>query len=147
MSEAGHEVQKDKTAAVNDWPVPVNASELRSFLGLVFYYRRFISSFCIIAAPSFELTRKSRKFKWTDVQQSAFDELKKCLTSAPVLSAPTYNGTFTVSVDASQVGLGVIVKQSQNGCNRVIAYALRTLNKVNVNIVLLVACCYKSFLR
>ena len=110
MSEAGHEVQKDKTAAVNDWPVPVNASELRSFLGLVFYYRRFISSFCIIAAPSFELTRKSRKFEWTDVQQSAFDELKKRLTSVPVLSAPTYNGTFTVSVDASQVGLGVMAR-------------------------------------
>ena len=127
VSHAGIEVQKDKTEAVSDWPVPTNVSELRSFLGLASYYRRFVPSFSIVAAPLFELTRKGRKFEWTDEQQTAFDELKRRLTSAPILSAPTRDGTYSVSVDASTQGLGVVVEQSQNGCDRVIAYASRTL--------------------
>lgn len=127
ISEDGIAVQKDKTDAITEWPTPVNGSELRSFLGLAGYYRRFVPSFSIIAAPLFELTRKGHKFDWTGAQQRAFDELKQRLTTTPILSAPTPNGVFSVSVDASGEGLGVVVEQKQNDVNRVIAYASRTL--------------------
>ena len=102
-------------------------SELRAYLGLAGYYRRYVPSFSIIAAPLFELTRKNRKFVWTSAQQRAFEELKNRLISPPILGAPTPNGVFCVSVDASGTGLGVVLEQSQDGCDRVIAYASRTL--------------------
>jgi len=94
VSEAGIEVQRDKISAILDWPTPVNVSELRAYLGLAGYYRRYVPSFSVIAAPLFELNRKNRKFVWTDAQQRAFDELKNRLTSPPILGAPTPNGVF-----------------------------------------------------
>lgn len=127
ISEKGIEVQQDKTDAITEWPTPVNLSELRSFLGLAGYYRRFVPSFSIIAAPLFVLTRKGHQFEWRDEQANAFEELKKRLTSPPILGAPTPDGTFSVCVDASGEGLGVVVEQNQNGIDRVIAYASRTL--------------------
>jgi len=94
ISEARVEVQPEKTSAVKEWPVPCTLRELRSFLGLCFYYRKFIRSFSLIAEPLYELTRKGRSFCWTEARQQAFDQLKSCLVQAPALGTPQTNGCF-----------------------------------------------------
>ena len=88
ISQDGVEVQPEKTAAVEEWPVPSNIHELRSFLGLASYYRKFIRSFSLIAEPLYELLRKGRQFCWSETQQLAFEQLKSCLVQAPVLGTP-----------------------------------------------------------
>ena len=129
ISEAGVEVQPEKTAAVEEWPVPRTLRELRSFLGLASYYRKFIKSFSLIAEPLYELMRKGRPFCWTEAQQQAFDKLKTCLVQAPVLGTPQANGCFYLDTDASDQGLGIVLSQNQDGVERVIAYASRTLSQ------------------
>jgi len=133
VSEAGIEVQPEKTEVVSNWPVPANLSELRSFLGLASYYRRFINSFSIIAAPLFLLMRKGQHFCWNDEQQEAFDELKRRLTTAPVLASPRSSGTLYLDTDASETGLGIVLSQEQDGLERVLSYASRSLNKAERN--------------
>ena len=111
ISEAGVEVQPEKTSAVEEWPVPCTLRELKSFLGLCSYYRKFIWSFSLIAEPLYELTRKGRSFCWTEAQQQAFDQLKSCLVQAPVLGTPQTDGCFYLDSDASDLGLGVVLSQ------------------------------------
>ncbi|XP_060965428.1 uncharacterized mitochondrial protein AtMg00860-like [Cannabis sativa] len=79
-------VDPAKIEAVWDWPTPKSATEVRSFLGLAGYYRRFIEGFLKIAVPLTELTRKNLKFVWTDRCEKSFLELKQCLITAPVLT-------------------------------------------------------------
>ncbi|MGV7988939.1 ribonuclease H family protein, partial [Mycobacterium kansasii] len=88
-----------------------NASEIRSFLGLAGYYRRFIEGFSRIAAPLTRLTRKGVEFVWSDACEKAFMELKDRLTSAPVLTLPDGSEGFVVFTDASRVGLGAVLIQ------------------------------------
>jgi len=133
ISESGIEVQRDKVAAVRDWPTPRNLSELRSFLGLCFYYRRFIAGFADIAAPLHALQRKNVWFTWTCEKEAAFDQLKERLTSAPVLGMPTNEGTFYLDTDASDVGISSILSEKQGNSEVVIAYASRTLSKAERN--------------
>ncbi|KAL5566169.1 hypothetical protein UlMin_029333 [Ulmus minor] len=126
----GHVVSKDgisvdpaKIDAVSKWPVPTNVTEIQSFLGLAGYYRRFVEGFSTLAAPLTALTKKDRRYEWTDKCERSFQELKKRLTSAPILVLPTDVTDFTVYCDASRIGLGAVLMQ--NG--RVIAYASRQL--------------------
>jgi len=127
ISEAGVEVQPEKTTAVEEWPVPQTLRDVRSFLGLASYYRKFIKSFSLIAEPLYELMRKGRPFSWGEPQQQAFEQLKSCLVQAPVLGTPQPNGCFYLDSDASDKGLGIVLSQNQDGVERVIAYASRTL--------------------
>jgi len=129
ISHRGVEVQTEKIAAVRDWPRPQNVSELRSFLGLCSYYRRFVHKFADIAAPLHELQRKNAPFVWQEEQESAFNRLKEVLTSAPVLGVPRDEGMFTVDSDASSVGIGAVLSQQQEGREVVIAYASRALSE------------------
>ena len=133
LSENGIEVQDDKIATVRDWPTPQNLTELRSFLGLCSYYRRFISGFADIAAPLHKLQRKNVAFVWTEEQSGAFNRLKEALISAPVLGMPTGSGTFYLDCDASDIGLGAVLSENQNGSEVVIAYASCTLSKAERN--------------
>ena len=103
-------------------------TEVRSFLGLAGYYRRFVKDFSRIAAPLTRLTQKNVKFVWTDKCEH-FLQLKDLLTSAPILTLPSGDEGYTVYCDASRVGLGCVLMQ--NG--RVIAYALRQLKKHEQN--------------
>ncbi|KAL5581546.1 hypothetical protein UlMin_013988 [Ulmus minor] len=126
----GHAVSKDgisvdlaKIDAVSKWPTPTNVTEIRSFLGLAGYYRRFVEGFSTLAAPLTALTKKDRRYEWTDKCERSFQELKERLTSAPILVLPTNVTDFTVYCDASRIGLGAVLMQ--NG--RVIAYASRQL--------------------
>ena len=87
------------------------------------YYRRFVEGFSTLAAPLTALTKKDQKFEWTDKYERSFQELKRRLTSAPILVLPTDDMDFTIYCDASKIGLGAVLMQ--NG--RVIAYASRQL--------------------
>ena len=128
----GHIVGKDgilvdpsKIEAVKNWPRPASVSEVRSFLGLASYYRRFVEGFSKIAVPLTELIRKSMRFSWSDRCEASFQELKQRLITAPVLSLPRENGKFVVYCDASKMGLGCVLMQE----GRVIAYASRQLKE------------------
>ena len=103
ISEAGVEVQSEKTSAVEEWPVPCTLPQLRLFLGLCSYCGKFIRSFSLIAEPLHKLTKKGRLFCWTEAQQQAFDQLKSCLVQAPVLGTPHTDGCFYLDSDASDL--------------------------------------------
>ncbi|KAL5549440.1 hypothetical protein UlMin_004671 [Ulmus minor] len=119
VSKDGISVDPAKIDDVSKWPAPTNVTEIRSFLGLAGYYRRFVEGFSTLAAPLTVLTKKDRKYEWTDKCEQSFQELKRRLTSAPILVLPTDDTDFTVYCDASKIGLGAVLMQ--NG--RVIAYA------------------------
>ncbi len=103
--------------------------EVQQFLGLASYYRRFIRDFARIAKPLHLLTERGRPFKWTGECATAFAELKSRLVSSPILAFPDHSLPFTLDTDASHVGVGAVLSQVQNGQERVIAYASRTLAK------------------
>ena len=112
-----------------NWKPPTNVTEIRSFLGLAGYYRKFVEGFSKLAAPLTKLTRKEEKFVWSEACQQSFDELKRKLTSAPVLTLPSGQDGYTVYCDASRQGLGCVLIQHEN----VIAYASRQLKKHEQN--------------
>src|SRR5208282_1124204 len=128
VSENGLEVQEEKVTAVKSWPTPINLHEIRSFVGFCSYYRRFIESFANIAAPLHMLAKKGVRFIWGPEQQNAFEELKVRLISAPVLAMPIDDGVYYLDTDASDIGLGAVLSQVQDGVERPIAYASRSLN-------------------
>ena len=112
-----------------EWKAPTTVGEIRSFLGLAGYYRRFIPDFSKIAKPMTTLLQKEKKFAWTEACETAFRTLRKLLTTAPVLAQPDIEEPFDVFCDASKNGLGCVLMQ--NG--KVIAYASRQLKKHEVN--------------
>ena len=129
VSKDGIQVDSKKIEAVAEWPRPTTVTEIRSFLGLAGYYRRFVKDFSKIAAPLTRLTQKNIKFVWTDRCKEHFQLLKDLLTTAPVLTLPLGDEGFTVYCDASRVGLGCVLMQ--NG--RVVAYVSRLLKKHEQN--------------
>ena len=138
VSCEGIKTDPEKVKAVETWPMPQDVTELQSFLGLASYYRRFISGFSVIAEPLYKLCRKGIPFHWEREQQSAFEELKRRLVSAPVLAYPDFNpgaGLFILDTDASQrLGIGAVLSQLQpDGTERVIAYGSRSLNEHEKN--------------
>jgi len=133
LSGDGIEVKAEKVKAVRDWPVPKNMSELRSFLGMVSYYRKFIPGFANIVAPWHKLLRKSSMYEWGLEQMNAFCTLKERLISAPILGMPTDSGMFLLDSDASSVGSGAVISRMQNGKEVVIAYASRSLSNADRN--------------
>ena len=123
-----------KIKAIESYPVPKNVKQLRSFLGLANYYRRFIKDFAKIAHPLNQLTKKFVKFGWTISCQEAFDLLKRALISEPILAYPDFTREFHVTVDSSSTALGMTLSQfSNNGVERVIAYNGRNLSNAEVN--------------
>ncbi len=129
VSAGGIEPDPEKVSSVVDWPVPRSLTEVRAFLGLASYYRRHIKGFADIARPLHELTRKGEPFRWIPRRQEAFDRLKRCLVTAPVLAAPLDQGRYVLDTDASDIGLGAVLQQEQPEGLRVIAYASRALSK------------------
>src|SRR5262249_14823885 len=129
ISKEGIVVDPSKVQAVLEWNAPRTPSEIRSFLGLAGYYRRFIHGFSALAATLTHLTRKNVKFVWSKECEQSFQELKTRLTSAPVLSLPVGSGGFVVYTDASLLGLGCVLMQH----GKVIAYASRQLKDHELN--------------
>ncbi|MFS7996270.1 putative nucleotidyltransferase, Ribonuclease H [Helianthus anomalus] len=123
VNSQGIHVNPAKIEAVKSWITPKNPSEVRSFLGLAGYYRRFIEGFSKIAVPLTALTHKDKPFVWGTAQESAFQTLKQMLCNAPILALPDGNDDFIVYCDASNLGLGCVLMQR----DKVIAYASRQL--------------------
>ena len=107
----GIKVNPDKVKAVRSWPIPTNAADVRSFLGLATYFRRFVQGFSILARPLHALTGKNAPFRWTDECQASFDGLKQALVEAPVLSMPDWTKPFEIVSDASIHGVGAVLMQ------------------------------------
>ncbi|KAG8199258.1 hypothetical protein JTE90_003683 [Oedothorax gibbosus] len=133
VSSAGVQTDPDKTEAVKNWPRPKDVHELRSFLGLSTYYRRFVKGFSMIARPLHRLTEKQQKFTWTPECDEAFDHLKSVLTSAPILAYPEPDRMFILDTDASKEGIGAVLSQEVDGKERVIAYFSKSLSKPERN--------------
>uniref|UniRef100_A0A2N9GWU7 RNA-directed DNA polymerase n=1 Tax=Fagus sylvatica TaxID=28930 RepID=A0A2N9GWU7_FAGSY len=129
VSKDGITVDPSKIEAVVNWDRPTNVSEVRSFLGLAGYYRRFVEGFSRIAAPLTHLTRKNAKFEWKEECEKSFQELKQRLVTAPVLTIPSSSGGFVIYSDASHKGLGCVLMQH----GRVVAYASRQLKNYEQN--------------
>jgi len=145
----GHTISKEcvktspgKVEKVNNWPVPTSEDELRSFLGLSGYYRRFIKDYAAIVVPLEKLclgtwNKKAKagnheravKWSWNEEQDTAFQQLKWCLTHAPILSFPTKSGRYILDTDASHDCIGAVLSQIQDGQERVIAYASHKMSK------------------
>ncbi|KAJ4717071.1 Retrotransposon protein, putative, Ty3-gypsy subclass [Melia azedarach] len=129
VSSEGISVDPSKIEAVVDWPRPTNSGEVRSFLGLAGYYRRFVEGFSRIATPLTQLTRKNVKFQWSDECEKSFQELKHQLVTALVLTIPTGSSGYVIYSDASLKGVGCVLMQ--NG--KVVAYASRQLKNYEKN--------------
>ena len=111
VSSNGVAVDPSKVVAVTEWETPKSVGDIRSFLGLAGYYRRFIENFSKIAKPMTELLKKEKKFVWTDECEASFQELKQHLVTAPVLTLPDIHKDFQVYCDASRQGLGSVLMQ------------------------------------
>lgn len=146
VSAEGISTDPEKIKVVSEWPVPKTLKELRSFIGLTSYFRRFMPSFTQRAKALHQLVtekvpagnQKHRKTisiedEWTAEHQAAFVDLKDGLCNAPVLGYPRYDLPFTVETDACDRGLGAVLTQIQEGKRRVIAYASRGLRKGETN--------------
>ena len=140
VSKNGIATDPKKVKAILDWPRPKTVTEVCSFTGFTNYYRRFIKGYAKVARPLHELTsgengkKKHSKVQWTDRCQESFDSLKKICSESPVLAYADYAKPFVLHTDASTTGLGAVLYQKQeDGKERVIAYASRTLNRAERN--------------
>ena len=124
ISGKGIAVNPERVQAVLNWTPPESVKQVRSFLGLASYCRRFVENFSKVAKPLTELLKKDKKFEWTPQCEHSFQELKRRLTSAPVLVPPDFSKDFVIYCDASRQGLGCILMQDRH----VIAYASRQLH-------------------
>ena len=131
VTPGGVSPDPSKTYVVAEWPIPTNKKEVQQFLGLANYYRRFIKNFASIAKPLQRLTEKNLNFfEWTDTCQDAFNHLRKCLVTAPILAFPDFSKKFILDTDASDCGIGAVLAQVQDdGSESVIAYASRSLSR------------------
>ncbi|KAL0147701.1 hypothetical protein M9458_056979 [Cirrhinus mrigala] len=120
---------EDKVRAVREWPVPANQRELKSFLGLASYYRKFVRGFSCIAAPLYKLLQKDQCFVWSENCQNAFDTLKQTLVCAPILAPPDPQLAFVLDTDASGDGIGAVLSQVWPDGEKVVAYYSKVLSK------------------
>ncbi|KAJ9547141.1 hypothetical protein OSB04_019684 [Centaurea solstitialis] len=123
VNKEGIHVDPAKIEAIKKWEAPKTPTEIRQFLGLAGYYRRFIANFSKIAQPLTTLTQKDKKFIWGEKQEEAFQLLKHKLCNAPILALPEGTDNFVVYCDVSHQGLGCVLMQNE----KVIAYASRQL--------------------
>ena len=130
----GHIVSKDglhpdesKVIAVLNFPVPQDLTQLRSFLGLIGYYRRFVQDFSLHAEPLYRLGKKNVPYVWGPEQEKAFSYMKALLTSHPVWQFPDFSLPFYIQSDASDKGFSAVLGQMRNGSEVVVAYASKAI--------------------
>ena len=136
----GHIISKDgvrtdpsKTDAVRTWPIPQTKKQVRSFLGMCSYYRRFVKGFSEIARPLNRLTEDKTRFIWTVDCQKSFESLKEAMTSTPVLRYPDLQKPFLLDCDASGHSIGAVLSQEDGDGEKVVAYFSKTLSRPEMN--------------
>jgi hypothetical protein len=122
IGEKGVQVHQEKIASIMEWPNPKTLTELRGFLGICTYYRKFVKGFSQLCAPLTDLTKKGA-FKWSEEAQATMEKLKKVMSTCPILALPDFGLPFTLECDASGEGIGAILMQNRNP----IAYESRKL--------------------
>ncbi|NJR75967.1 MAG: hypothetical protein HC773_24895 [Scytonema sp. CRU_2_7] len=129
VTKDGIATDPDKIASIKSWELPNCKKELQTFLGFCNYYRRFINNYAVLSEPLSSMLKKENRFKWTDATKTSFYALRKTLTSPPVLSLPTKDGKYVLDTDASHNAIGAVLSQIQNGEEKVLYYASKTLTK------------------
>jgi len=134
LTTEGIKTVQKKVDSIKIMKSPTNLTQLRSFLGAVGYYRKFIKNYSSIAQPLYKLQKKNTKFQWTQTEENAFRELKEKLVKAPILSFPNFDKQFIIRTDASYDGLGgVLIQKDNEGVEHPIFYVSRTLKKYELN--------------
>ena len=133
ISNDGIAMDKAKVDAINQWPTPKSVDDVRSFVGLAGYYRKYVHRFGQIAAPLFDLLKKDERFAWTAAAQKAFDELKSALMSGPVLIIPDDTLPYTVRVDASGYAVGATLSQDHGRGQQPVAFMSHKMNAAQLN--------------
>ena len=127
VNASGLQVDPEKVAPILSYPVPRNIKELRRFVGISSWYRRFIPDYATLSALLTLLLRKRERWRWTGDQFLAFEQIRACLSKASILSCPDFNTPFELQTDASSTGLGAVLSQTVDVVERVVSYASRTL--------------------
>ena len=133
ISSRGIEVDKAKIYIISKLPPPTNVKTIRQFLGHAGFYRRFIKDFSKIAKPLYKLLEKDTKFLWEEDCQKSFEELKFHLTTAPIVRASNWQLPFEVMCDVSDLAIGAVLGQREDGKPNVVHYASKTLNEAQRN--------------
>ena len=134
ISSEGIMPSKGKTSAILNYPRPTNPKQVKRFLGMASYYRKFIKDFSTKSEPINKLLKKDSKFEWSDICEKNFNEIIQALVNLPILIYPDFNKPFILETDASTVGLGAVLTQAdKSGVNRAVGYASRLLNKAELN--------------
>ncbi|GBO22347.1 Retrovirus-related Pol polyprotein from transposon 297 [Araneus ventricosus] len=133
ISEEGVKTDPEKFKAVVDWPRPDKIHDLRSFLGLCTYYRRFVKTFSTIARSLHKVTKAKSNFNWTDECEKSFNCLKQALSSAPILTYARIDKDFILDTDASNEGIGAVLSQNIGNEEHVIAYFSKSLGSPERN--------------
>ena len=133
ISAEGVRPDPKKIKAVKNSPVPRSVRNIKEFLGLVGYYRKFIPNIASRSKPLTALLKKGRAFEWGEVQQVAFEDLSDSLCHEPILQCPNFNLPFILTTDASASAIGAVFSQGKIGENLLVSYASRTLNRAEMN--------------
>ena len=133
VTQNGIKPNPERVERVKNWATPRRGKDVRSFIGLCSYYRRFVPHFASLAEPLHRLMGKNAEFKWSPETELSFNTLKEKLTTSPILSAPDWSQSFELHTDASVYGLGAVLSQRINDEEKVIAYASKSLNKAQQN--------------
>ena len=136
VNQEGIKVDPAKTSAVEQWPTPQTPTQVRSFLGLCSYYRKFVAAFAKVAAPLHDLTRKETPspLPWTPEHEKAFQELKRRPVTAPLLAVPDPDKPWTICTDASDVAIGAILLQDHGKGLQPVAYESRKLREAELKL-------------
>ena len=132
VSSQGVHASLDKVKLVVEWPCPKDVHDVRSFLGLASYYKKFIRSFSEIVRPLTDLTWVVKEFDWKEPQQSAFIRLKMDLATAPILLLPDFELPFIIMTDAREAAIGAILEQNQGRGLQPVAFSSRKLNSTEM---------------
>ena len=132
VSANGVNASPEKVKAILNWPRPQTVHDIRSFLGLASYYRKFIRGFSQIAKPLTDLTREKKTWCWGDAEQNSFTALIVAMATAPVLRLPDFEKQFVATTDASDVAIGAILEQDFGSGLQPVAFASRKLNATEI---------------
>lgn len=134
IGDGGITTDPDKVSAIRNWPVPKNVKQVRGFLGIAGWYRRFIENFSTVVFPITETLSNKKKYSWTPDAQNAFDKIKELLSSSPILANPDFSKKFFLHCDASDYGIGaVLVQLDDDGQEKPIAFMSKKLNTAQRN--------------